>query len=627
MSEQTPPYPYFNGIIYNQSLFGGQSGQYLPRTGVATSVATSTTFNGIVYTSGLTDSSTISANNLSVLGTNNFNGLSYVNNTLYLNDTPLYIRQNDPHHGICYGLGTTTPSLNIGVDGPYVFGYYGGALGTTNGGNKLALQWNTSGVVTLPYPPVMSGASITSRTIPDGSLSTNIPLLSASNTFIGSLTTFGNIKVNNRITAIYSISNSNNLVYGDTLLPFISASCFDNVVVGLQSLTSGTSSNNNVCLGNNCMSVITSGGSNVAMGNQSLASVTTGIENTAVGTTSLQTNTTGGQNTAIGTQALINNTTGSNNTAIGYNAGPTSGTTYSNSTCIGANSVITASNQLVLGVSTTNVVCLGTLSSSGLITASNGLTLSSGTLTLPANSILDSALSTNIPLKSGTNSFSGSNTFTGSGINITNGVGGGVNLQQTNTNTQTIQWLNSTSSALANIYASTLSSVLSFDITSLLTNGIRFTLAGSNLMTLSTTGLMTLLTSPAFSYTTLPTLSSTQLGYSVPITVNSSGSNVASQYYLLATITSMPIGVFIINYTVYTNSAGSGMKIGLTTSSTTTSNTYLNGTDLIAGGMSSYYYVFSNTSVRTLYIMGYSGVSITFSTNYGNNSASCVRIA
>ena len=192
MSEQTPPYPYFNGIIYNQSLFGGQSGQYLPRTGVATSVATSTTFNGIVYTSGLTDSSTISATNLSVSGTNNFNGLSYVNNTLYLNDTPLYIRQNDPHHGICYGLGTTTPSLNIGVDGPYVFGYYGGALGTTFGGsNTLALQWNKSGVVTLPYPPVMSGASITSASILDSALSTNVALKSANNSFTGANTFSG----------------------------------------------------------------------------------------------------------------------------------------------------------------------------------------------------------------------------------------------------------------------------------------------------------------------------------------------------------------------------------------------------------------------------------------------------
>ena len=491
MSEQTPPYPYFNGIIYNQSLFGGQSGQYLPRTGVATSVATSTTFNGIVYTSGLTDSSTISATNLSVSGTNNFNGLSYVNNTLYLNDTPLYIRQNDPHHGICYGLGTTTPSLNIGVDGPYVFGYYGGALGTTFGGsNTLALQWNKSGVVTLPYPPVMSGASITSASIPDTALSNNVALLTGTQTFSGAKT-------------------------------FSTAPVMSGASITSRTITDGSLS--------------------------------------------------------------------------------------------------------------TNVALLtGTQTFSGAKTFSTAPVMSGASIS--SASIPDTALSTNVALLNASNIFTGTtNTFTGSGINITNGVSGGsggINIQQTNTVTQTIQWLNSGGFAQANIYASSLSNVLSFDITSLLTNGIRFTLAGAILMTLSTTGLMTLLTSPAFSYTTLPTLSSSQLGYSVPITVNSPGSNSpGNAYYLLATITSMPIGVFIINYTVYTNNAGAGMKIGLSTSSNTSTNTYLNDTDLIAGGMSSYYYVFSNTSVRTIYIMGYAGVTITFSTNYGNNSASCVRIA
>ena len=129
------------------------------------------------------------------------------------------------------------------------------------------------------------------------------------------------------------------------------------------------------------------------------------------------------------------------------------------------------------------------------------------------------------------------------------------------------------------------------------------------------------------SYNSLPTLTNNQIGYSVPITVNTSGSNVANQYYLLATITNMPIGVFIIFYTLYIGGGGAGFKIGLSTSSTTATNSYLNFTDLIAIGMSSYYYVFSNTSVRTIYIMGYSTVVLTFQTNYGGNSASCVRIA
>ena len=122
------------------------------------------------------------------ISTNNFNGLSYFNNTTYLNDTPLYIRQNDQNHGICYGLGTVTPTKNVGVDGPYVFGYSGGALGTTNGGNKLALKWNTSGVVTLPYPPIMSGNSITPGTIPVNAINGTVITASSNNAFTGTNT-------------------------------------------------------------------------------------------------------------------------------------------------------------------------------------------------------------------------------------------------------------------------------------------------------------------------------------------------------------------------------------------------------------------------------------------------------
>lgn len=50
---------------------------------------------------------------------------------------------------------------------------------------------------------------------------------------------------------------------------------------------------------------------------------------------------------------------------------------------------------------------------SGLKTFSAGLTVSGGTLTLPAASIADAALSVNVPLKSADNTFSGNNTFSG----------------------------------------------------------------------------------------------------------------------------------------------------------------------------------------------------------------------
>ena len=92
--------------------------------------------------------------------------------------------------------------------------------------------------------------------------------------------------------------------------------------------------------------------------------------NTAVGSSALLANTTGASNTASGFDALYNNTTGSNNTAVGYNAGSPSvyeDTTGSNNTflgassgpgtqpdlsyatAIGANSIVSQPNALVLG--------------------------------------------------------------------------------------------------------------------------------------------------------------------------------------------------------------------------------------------------------------------------------------
>ena len=83
-------------------------------------------------------------------------------------------------------------------------------------------------------------------------------------------------------------------------------------------------------------------------------------------------------NTAYGYQALLANTTGANNTAIGYQAGDvnitgafntflgayadSSGSAWSRSSAIGANALITASNQIVLGTSMETVNVPGKLS-------------------------------------------------------------------------------------------------------------------------------------------------------------------------------------------------------------------------------------------------------------------------
>jgi hypothetical protein len=62
-------------------------------------------------------------------------------------------------------------------------------------------------------------------------------------------------------------------------------------------------------------------------------------------------------NTAIGYRALLNNTTGSYNTAIGYGADAGAGLT--NATAIGAHSVVSESNALILGGTGANAVNVG----------------------------------------------------------------------------------------------------------------------------------------------------------------------------------------------------------------------------------------------------------------------------
>ncbi len=64
-----------------------------------------------------------------------------------INDKDLLLRRdNDPNHGIgWYGTGKLFAGTNL--DGPAVFGFSGGALGTTKNGQKIALQWDSDGKI------------------------------------------------------------------------------------------------------------------------------------------------------------------------------------------------------------------------------------------------------------------------------------------------------------------------------------------------------------------------------------------------------------------------------------------------------------------------------------------------
>lgn len=71
-----------------------------------------------------------------------------VRGNIRLSDNAIYLRGvGDNNHGLAYrGI---TPFAGQTVDGPALFGWSGGLLGSTSGGQKIALKWNEQGNVSI----------------------------------------------------------------------------------------------------------------------------------------------------------------------------------------------------------------------------------------------------------------------------------------------------------------------------------------------------------------------------------------------------------------------------------------------------------------------------------------------
>ena len=126
-----------------------------------------------------------------------------------------------------------------------------------------------------------------------------------------------------------------------------------NYMGSFNSVSLGTGCNpgvNSVTIGLNCLT----NSSGVAIGCNTLI-LNSGINNSIVGSNSLVNNTTGKSNVSIGQGNASNNVTGSYNTFLGSECN--TGSNYNNSSCIGFGSIITGSNQIVLGTSNETVYC------------------------------------------------------------------------------------------------------------------------------------------------------------------------------------------------------------------------------------------------------------------------------
>ena len=183
--------------------------------------------------------------------------------------------------------------------------------------------------------------------------------MSSTNTNLGQNTLANNSGINN--TAIgANVLNAN-------------TSASNNTGLGAFALNANTSGINNVAVGANALLTNVYGNNNVAVGPGTLLTISGTSDNTAVGANALEFNV-GGNNTALGALAGYYDKSGDYNTYLGYNTGQSSSdnTVYDYSTAVGYNARITASNQVVIGITGQNVVIPGNL-------IVNGQTVGNGT--------------------------------------------------------------------------------------------------------------------------------------------------------------------------------------------------------------------------------------------------------
>ena len=185
-----------------------------------------------------------------------------------------------------------------------------------------------------------------------------------------------------------------------------------NIAMNWGALGSNTIGNDNVAIGKQALTANQNGSNNIGIGTLTMQGVTSS-NNTAVGYRALVYSSTGNSNTAYGYLAGQNNSTGSFNTYIGYGADlPAFGATWSNSTAIGANAMITASNQITLGTAAERVFMPGKLTTTGDASFNGRVDICGNFYAkYPASSIPSSAINGGVLDLTSSQTISGTKTF------------------------------------------------------------------------------------------------------------------------------------------------------------------------------------------------------------------------
>ncbi|MEO1435386.1 MAG: tail fiber domain-containing protein, partial [Bacteroidota bacterium] len=159
-----------------------------------------------------------------------------------------------------------------------------------------------------------------------------------------------------------SLGGARNVALGDSSLQFATVSNLVaigdnamrgnttglyNTAVGSQALLTNSTADYNTALGSAALAFATNE-RNTGIGSFALAQTTSGTRNTALGDEALNLTTQGSNNTALGSRAGYLNVTGTFNTFVGRGTDGQVNNTF-NATALGADAIVTASNQVRIG--------------------------------------------------------------------------------------------------------------------------------------------------------------------------------------------------------------------------------------------------------------------------------------
>ncbi len=141
---------------YNQSQSANSRLGMVERMKITNNTtATSLTAGTVQITGGLAVSNKIYCSGVVSLSASTINSTLNISGNVTLNETPIYLRP-DTNHGLRRASDGVSPNpakfADIDPGGPVLFGYNGGMLGTTNGGEKEILRWDRTGGISSSLP-------------------------------------------------------------------------------------------------------------------------------------------------------------------------------------------------------------------------------------------------------------------------------------------------------------------------------------------------------------------------------------------------------------------------------------------------------------------------------------------